>query len=121
MDDFTISYIGTALWSSVDDTDEPLDTNYDRDDIAPQSLADMVEDCKRFQSTYAELLKEAYGDKSTYDESSAGHDFWLTKCGHGAGFWDRGLGEVGEALSEAARKEGSTDLYVGDDKKIHAA
>lgn len=23
------------------------------------------------------------------DDERAGHDFWLTRAGHGAGFWDR--------------------------------
>lgn len=36
-------------------------------------------------------------------EARAGHDFWLTRGGHGTGFWDRGLGELGERLSEAAK------------------
>lgn len=40
-------------------------------------------------------------------------------CGHGAGFWDRGLGEVGDALSKACEPYGSVDLYVGDDGKIY--
>jgi len=121
VDYFTISYITTALWSSNDDDGNPLDGYCDRDDIAPQSLADMVEDCKRFQNTYAELLKGAYESVQGYDESMAGHDFWLTRNHHGAGFWDRGLGTVGEALTKAAHMEGSIDLYIGDDGKVYAA
>lgn len=49
----------------------------------------------------------------------AGHDFWLTRNGHGAGFWDRGMGKLGDRLADAARAYGSVDLYVGDDKKIY--
>lgn len=26
-----------------------------------------------------------------YGEPQFGHDVWLTRCGHGTGFWDRGL------------------------------
>lgn len=37
-----------------------------------------------------------------------GGDFHLTRNRHGAGFWDRGYGEVGERLSDAARAYGST-------------
>jgi hypothetical protein len=36
----------------------------------------------------------------------AGHDFWLTRNGHGAGFWDRGLGAVGDRLTRAAKVYG---------------
>ncbi len=32
-----------------------------------------------------------------------GHDLILTANGHGAGFWDRGLGEAGGRLTEATR------------------
>jgi hypothetical protein len=33
----------------------------------------------------------------------AGHDLILTANHHGAGFWDRGLGAAGDALTEATR------------------
>ena len=33
--------------------------------------------------------------------SQAGHDFWLTRCGHGAGFWDRGNLYVTESGCDA--------------------
>lgn len=59
------------------------------------------------------------GPRDVYDR--AGHDFWLTRCGHGAGFWDRGLGDIGCKLTEAASVYGSVDLYIGDDGLIYAA
>lgn len=121
MDAFTQAYIVCALWSSTGDDDVPLDHDYSIDDLAPQTLADMVEDCKRFQNVHADLLAQAYGAVPGYDESMAGHDYWLTRNRHGAGFWDRGLGGVGEELSEAARLEGSRDLYIGDDYMVYAA
>ena len=43
-----------------------------------------------------------------------GHDFWLTRCGHGVGFWSRGLGRLGEKLTHLAEQTGDVDLYVGD-------
>ena len=43
-----------------------------------------------------------------------GHDLWLTRNGHGAGYWDRGLGEIGTELTRAAKALGSQDLYVAD-------
>lgn len=53
-------------------------------------------------------------------EARAGHDFYLTRAGHGTGFWDRGLDELGDRLSEAAKCAGSVDdhtLYANDDGK----
>ncbi len=73
---------------------------------------EMVRDCQNFQQQNAELLGQI-------DDEQAGHDFWLTRCGHGAGFWDRGLGEIGDRLTDAAHAAGNVDLYLGDDGKIY--
>lgn len=47
------------------------------------------------------------------------YDYWLTRNGHGAGFWDRGLDELGDKLSEMAKLQGSVDAYAGDDGLIY--
>lgn len=44
---------------------------------------------------------------------------WLTRNGHGTGFWDRGLGERGDALTKSAESFGDAVLYVGDDGRIY--
>ncbi len=43
------------------------------------------------------------------DDEMIGHDFYLTRNHHGAGFWDRGLGERGESLTKLAHTFGETD------------
>jgi hypothetical protein len=50
-----------------------------------------------------------------------GHDFWLTRNRHGAGFWDRGLGDLGDKLTAAAHTYGESNLYVGDDGQVYVA
>lgn len=45
--------------------------------------------------------------------------FGVNRNGHGAGFWDRGIGAFGDRLSEASKAWGSFDLYVGDDGMIY--
>ena len=130
LDDFADGYVTAALWSSNDESDErggePLDRNYSVEDIAPGSLAQMVEDCAKFQQENAEDLaqyadlREGRGGEWSSDEL-AGHDFWLSRNGHGTGFWDRGAGDVGDRLADAARKAGEQDLYVGDDGVIYLA
>ncbi len=115
LDAFTKGYIEAALWSSTDEHGEPLDAVHTVDDIAPATLATMIADCTDFCTANAALLADG-GQSDDYN----GHDFWLTRCGHGAGFWDRGLGEVGDKLTEAASAYGSVDLYVGDDGLIYA-
>jgi hypothetical protein len=53
------------------------------------------------------------------DPMQIGHDLWLTRNGHGVGFWDRGLGDRGDTLSEICRAMGEVDTYVGDDDELH--
>jgi hypothetical protein len=48
------------------------------------------------------------------DLTGVGHDFILTRNGHGAGFWDRGLGERGELLSSFAHSFGDINAFVSD-------
>ena len=116
-DKFFKAYVEAALWSSTDDDDEPMDKNYDMRDIAPEALRKMEADCKKFQRENEAAINEAA--EQGYNDEQAGHDFWLTRNGHGAGFWDRNLGDVGERLTKACDKFGEQYLYVGDDGKIY--
>jgi len=113
---FTRSYFETALWSSNDESDdsggEPLDKNYSIDDFAPETRDKMVADCKDFQTRFAGLL-----ESSGLDDEKAGHYFWLSRNGHGAGFFDDDLDE----LQTAAEGYGEFYLYVGDDGSIHGS
>jgi hypothetical protein len=113
-DTFTWAYIDCALWSSMDDAGTPLGDNHDATDLAAETLERMKADCA--------LFKVQYWESICGDLSRAGHDFWLTRNGHGAGFWDGDWPEdVGENLTEACRLWGEVDLYLGDDGKIYAS
>ena len=123
---FTNGYITAALWSSVDENGEPLDAIHAPEDLPQQTRQAMENDCRKFFEENNDALWE-YKDKRAlpcpdiqYSAAEcAGHDFWLTRCGHGAGFWDRGMGELGDKLSNAAEAFGNVDLYVGDDGKVY--
>lgn len=119
---FFQSYIATALWSSTDEDGNHLDENYDEGDIHPTALAQMKEDCLDFtQANLQDLLvyKKLLRSERYKGEELAGHDFWLTRNGHGAGFWDRGLGVLGDRLTKASKPYSNCELYVGDDGMIH--
>src|SRR5574337_1074336 len=123
IEQFLSAYAECALWSSTDFDGMPLDDSYGIGDIAPETLAAMREDCADFIASNADDLAE-YDTrmKSTgwSGSESAGHDFWLTRNRHGAGFWDRGLGKLGDRLSTAAKVYGSVEMYSGDDGRIYA-
>lgn len=114
-------YIVCALWSSHDWSEDGedqgnLDDTYDAEDLTTGTADEMRADCADFlQANYADCVEMmARG----FDPGQLGHDFWLTRNGHGTGFWDRGLGELGERLSAAAKVYGSVDLYVTDDGQV---
>jgi hypothetical protein len=114
-DKITKHYAIAALWSSTDDEGEPLDAVYSIDDISATTYGQMSEDVLQFIKTNEALLIA-----SGQSDEQIGHDFWLTRNGHGAGFWDRGLGDVGDKLTEACKAFGGVDLYVGDDGLIYS-
>lgn len=109
LDTFTRQYLETALWSSTDEDGEPLDGLYGLDDIAEETLAEAIADCAAFQADNKEDI--------CVFSARAGHDFWLTRNHHGAGFWDGDWPEdVGQRLTRASHAFGSVDLYVFDGK-----
>lgn len=107
-------YVECALWSSLDDGGAPLDDEYGPEDLSPATLAEMQADCEDFAESNAV-------DLVGMDPEQAGHDFWLTRNHHGAGFWDRGLGDRGERLTKSAHPYGSVNLYADDDGAVHSA
>lgn len=78
-------YIEAALWSSYDDEGEPLDRgDYELSQVAKATLEAQA---IGFAQTYSELI-ELYLEETGRDESHVGHNFWLSRNGHGAGFFD---------------------------------
>ena len=118
LDQFTLAYTEAMLWSSADENGDYIYGVLDSEDLAPETVERVKTDCLRFMTAYHNELREAI-NTSVYDYESAGQDFWLTRCGHGVGFWDRGLGKVGDELTSACEVYGTLDLYVGDDGKLY--
>lgn len=118
LDAFTTAYAGTALWSSTDDDGAPLEANFTLADLAQDTLRTFCEDCDGFRRD----VDQNFGEYilTTYGQDNVAHNFWLTRNGHGAGFWDGGFGEHGDALTKAAKAYGDCDLYVGDDGCIYS-
>lgn len=121
------AYITCALWSSndywaEDEDPEPFDSWASRDDIAAESVQSMREDC----AAMIDGAKDVVGSE-WWDDEQFGHDFWLTRNRHGAGFWDRHYGDergsledaAGDKLTKMAHIYGESDLYTGDDGKVY--
>lgn len=126
LDRFVDAYIECALWSSThcnEEGDDCVTLDETEGDLSDQARAAMETDCRDFLASdrVLELVLLAMDADPKFTISSAGHDFWLTRVGHGAGFWDRGLGWIGDGLTKAAKSAGSRDLYLGDDGDIYQA
>lgn len=124
---FIASCLGAALWSSTGDDGEPLDARFDISDFAPTTRAKLEADCHAFYDAQAShihclgapLARDFEGPIADREAAMAGHDFWLTRCGHGAGFWEGDWPEPHAThLTEAAQAMGNVDLYIGDDGKV---
>lgn len=76
-------------------------------------LSSMVSDVREYVDTMAARPGTFLDRRAAF--GTAGHDFLLTRNRHGAGYWDRGLGELGERLTAAAHPYGSTSAEVSDD------
>ena len=122
LDDFTSGYLDAAEWLLPEPSDDDSGTITPRDKIrgwTRKAIAHAKRDCAAFQAANAADIA-AFCEITGRGESSAGHDFWLTRNGHGAGFWDRDAGDVGERLSKASRACGGCDadphrgwIYLG--------
>jgi len=113
LDRFFNAYLECAFWSSIDDDGRQIDENYSPEDLTDHARAAQRAECVAFIDANRE-------DLEGIDATQAGHDFWLTRNGHGAGFWDRGLGERGERLSAAARVYGEVYLWADESGAVHA-
>jgi hypothetical protein len=95
---------------------KPIQT-FCEEDIEDNSLIKAYLDIKEFiklagieNINYA-IEKEGLG--------GIGHDLWLTRNHHGAGFWDRGYSkECADKLTNAAHSLKEVDLFINDDMKL---
>lgn len=101
-----------------------MDAKYNPADIAPETLTVMRADCDLFIAENEAALSAVV---HVCDADRAGHNFWLTRNGHGSGFWDEYFGDdealtkAFDQLSDASTAFGTFDLYVGDDGMIHGS
>lgn len=123
LDRFTQGYIETMFWTAgyLDEREGPV---LSFEQLDPGALDQIKTECEKFQRENTQYLMTAYA-QSGYDANKAGYDFFLTRCGHGAGFWDRKElevltptgNELGTVLSERARAAGERNCYT--DVEIH--
>jgi len=118
-------YIHSALWT------EELDSEYGIDDFTKEEIEYIRKDVIVFINRVKEIIKKINGDEiipfiNKYSSDSFGHDLWLTRNGHGTGFWDRKELDIaftpsknpydkeyilGDVLTAIANEMGESELY----------
>lgn len=128
------SYIETGLWSegcrgtATHLHDDPLtcrgmdcdsslshDLNLSMDNLCPAAARDAEADIEGFVKSCLDERPDVFDGIAP---DMIGHDFWLTRNGHGAGFRDRGLGERGKYLTSIAKPFGDARMYVIADNTV---
>lgn len=96
LDTFTQAYVECLTWLQS----ETEFYNISRDDMNK-----IESDCAHFIKRAAKYLKGL-------DAAQCGHDFYLTRNGHGSGFWDRGYDEkISVMLCKISKDLG--ECYIG--------
>jgi len=100
------SYLAALVWSSVDmDRQKYLDNmprEFDHD-----TKIQLREEFERFYVQAIDLL-----GTYDYEPGALGHDFWLSRNGHGAGFFEEEWFPHCDALTELASSFGVCYPYV---------
>ena len=101
------------------------DSEFSEDAVFSEELKDNAKEvCTSFYNLFEACLGRAMKNNTEYTWQGVGMDLWLTRNGHGAGFWDRKLGSyngynIGDCLSEACKMLGESYLYEGDDGLLY--
>lgn len=111
IDQFVNDYLETAIWVTCD-SDECTD-------FTKEALEKAKSDCDSFIFQVIASFGEEKGKDLLTTEGNdfgylAAHDFYLTRNGHGTGFWDRDEiygGMNGAILSQLAESLGSSTAY----------
>lgn len=101
-------YLVAALWTAELD-------NKGITDIASPSMDRARKDVTDFLTKAEPLLKKY---KKPLTDAQLGHDFWLSRNGHGAGFFDRDLGKLGDELQTLAKSFKEINVFGEDADKI---
>lgn len=129
--DLVHGYLVCAIWSSTAEDGSELTKDFCITAISDLSFADAVAECEKFiqvalatrvadSNLWDALLKHSPTNEEASAAEHIGHNIWLTRNGHGTGFWDRNYlpKKVWEAATHICEMMGTVDLYVGDDERL---
>jgi len=111
LDTFMQAYYEAIYFTDTGEDDQPPTGA----ELAPEAKKDSEADCAAF---YLKSGLEAIYGKGAIRQ--AGIDFWLTRNGHGAGFWDGDWHEpMASQMTALSESFGDVHTYLGDDGLIY--
>lgn len=124
--DMVGGYLECAAWCDINSDSEGLELQAHEQGATFSETA--REAAKRDCRAFAFQINASSWDYAGYDLARLGHDFWLSRNGHGAGFFDRD--ELPKAVrdfaQDKARRWGSTNVFAeypenGDSEQLQLA
>jgi hypothetical protein len=95
LDTFARGYVEAMFFTNCDTGNEEREDHANElgvERLTRASVAAIKRDCLAFLSHIMPdgcTARQWLDRVDSYDDAQAGRDFWLTRQGHGAGFWDR--------------------------------
>jgi len=112
LDEFT-----AACFEAMVFTDQGPDSEFQDAELSDETRLDLEADCRSFWRRFGCYVNVCDGKSP----SDAGHDFWLTRNGHGAGFWDGDWPDTyADILTKGAQGYGEFQTYQGAGGMIYA-
>jgi hypothetical protein len=114
VDDILSSYFESAFEDILaDDVGDDAAKSFTIDDFSEETRIKAKEEIEQFMEKAGQYL-------TNVTDEMIGHDFWLTRNHHGAGFWDRtGLEENGDTITKICQGFRELHVIVGDDDKLY--
>ena len=118
LEDFTATYIEAIYFTDTGEDEQPANDIL----MHPDAKKRAEDECAAFLWRVYPFLDHAARATDTDRHTlymDAARDFWLTRNGHGVGFWDDSRWPVsGHTLDNVARSFGSVDTYETDCGKL---
>ncbi len=99
IEDIADEYLETVQWAEAPDPDTSSEHDL-FDGVRERAIRDVARFLGRCRAAGIDMT----------DVPDIGHHLWLTRQGHGAGFWDGDFGNLGDKLTELARKMGELNV-----------
>lgn len=108
LDPLVRQYLETAEWCGIYDEQRQAFNDAARPEWEPEAIEKAKADCADFLAYCAGKGIQTSG----LADEMLGHDFWLTRNRHGAGFWDGDYPEpLGRQLTDASHTFGECNVW----------